>query len=231
MTDKPIRVLIADDHEVLSSGLRMLLESEGLEVVGLATSGREAVDRTLELQPDVVLLDLAMDEMDGLAALTVIRYHRPEVGVIMLTSHSEPEYSARARALGADAFLSKGVDLELLVDTLAAVVEGNRSAYKEVLRPSSSPLDSFGFSNHEPGGHEVETLTEKEALILDLIARGYENKAILDLLCITRNTLKTHLSHIYDKLGVKDRTQAAIWALTNGNGRGNESEGTHPTGT
>ncbi len=231
MAKKPIRVLIADDHDVLSTGLRMLLESEGLEVLGVASTGREAVDMTLEKSPDVILLDLAMDEMDGLAALTVIRYHRPEVGVIMLTSHSEPEYSARARALGANAFLSKGVDLELLVDTLVAAAGGNRPAYQEVLSPASQSLDSFGFSTHEADGQAIEALTEKEALILDLIARGYENKAILDLLCITRNTLKTHLSHIYDKLGVNDRTQAAIWALTNGNGQEPDEKGKPPIRT
>ncbi len=216
MRGSRLQVLIADDHEVLSSGLRMLLESEGLEVVGVAHSGRGAIEMTLNQNPDAVLLDLAMADMDGLATLTVIRYHRPEVRVIILTSHSEPEYSARAQALGAAAYLSKGVELDLLVETITDSVEGEQSEYREVLRPTSSPTKPGGFSNSRTQPLAVDELTEKEALILDLIARGYDTRQILELLCITRNTLKTHLTRIYDKLGVKDRTQAAIWALTNG---------------
>ncbi len=214
--DGRIRVLIADDHGVITQALRLYLEQAELDVVGTVATGRQAVEATLGLRPDVVLLDIAMPDMDGLAALSVIKYLCAETHVVMLSSYSKPGYMTRAVELGASGFFSKGAEPKEITEAIHELASGG------CIPQRPHPL-------HEPAapripGHvdigwdafAVDEVTDQEIRILKLIAQGHNNNSIVEKLCISRNTLKTHMRNIYEKLGVSDRTQAAIWAIRHG---------------
>ncbi len=214
MIQAPIRVLIADDHGVVREGLRALLTGAGLDVVGEAATGREALALAEQLRPQVVLLDIRMPDMDGLQALVAIKAALPETAVLMLTTYANPEYLARAVSLGAAGYLSKEVDPQRIPQAVRAVAGGETVIEREVLlaalQESAAP---------RPAADEhVPSLTEAEERVLRLIARGLSNDAIAEALSVSRNTVKTHVRHIFEKLGVSDRTQAAIWALRHGLG-------------
>jgi DNA-binding NarL/FixJ family response regulator len=213
---RPLRLVIADDHAVIRKAFEVVLQNGGLEVVGAVASGKQAIAAALELKPDIVLLDVVMPDMDGLAAVSVIRYHEPGIRIFMLTSHTERSYLSRAIELGADGFLSKGIEPETLISILRgeSVEEAERSdPGMEHLQAPSQVDATFDAPLHTDSWQE---LTEQEALILTLLTMGYENSGIADQLSISPNTLKTHLRNIYDKLGVSSRTQAVIWAFQNG---------------
>ncbi|GAB3679461.1 response regulator transcription factor [Actinocorallia lasiicapitis] len=195
MTDTKIRVLIADDHPVVRQGLRAFLGVQpDLEVVGDASDGAEAVALAQELRPDVVLLDLRMPGMDGLTAL-------PKLGgarVLILTSVTSSNVLPAIRA-GAAGFLYKDIDPQALVQAIRSVHEGNVIlAPGALLDPAQSPL------------------TERETDVLVELAKGRANKEIARELGISEKTIKTHVSHLLVKLGVQDRTQAALYAIRNG---------------
>lgn len=213
MNTQAIRVLIADDHQVVGEGLSLVLERGGIEVVAAALTGRQAVDMAIGLSPDVVLLDVLMPDMDGLAALAVIKYMRPEIPVLMLTFHTRQEHIDRARALGADGFLSKDIGPEELAKSIRTAVGLEDQDSEESWYDLVAPSVHTG-SNGSDG--EDDELTDQEGRILGMMAKGLRNEMIADQLSISRNTLKTHLRHIYSKIGVSDRTQAAIWALRKG---------------
>jgi DNA-binding NarL/FixJ family response regulator len=211
-----IRVLLADDHAIISEAFNLILENAGFEVVGTATTGEEAVNLAQELEPDILLLDVVMPEMDGLAALAIIRYMRPEMLIFMLTSYSDKLYLARAGELGANGFFSKSVDPDEIIDVLFEAVEDGASFFsppspEEPRRPTQP-----GFPRPEEQRDLGVDLTDQEMLILSLLALGYDNKGITEQLHISINTLKTHLRNIYEKIEVNDRTQAVIWAIRNG---------------
>jgi DNA-binding NarL/FixJ family response regulator len=214
------RVVIADDHELFRQVLTLTLEEAGMEVVYAASNGRQAVEAVLECKPDAVLLDIVMPEMDGLAALAIIKYLTPETPVILITALAEPLYLARAGELGADGYFSKGVKREELVSTIRSVIAGESTG--AALRHSGDPqppsIPGFAFPKGESKPAKQHDLTDQESLILSLIAMGLDNQAIMDKLHISKNTLKTHTRNIFSKLDVSDRTQAAIWALQNGFG-------------
>ncbi len=213
---KPIRVLIADDHGVVREGLRSLLSRAGLEVVGSAATGREAVDLAQRLRPDVVLLDIRMPDMDGLQALIAIKESLPTTSVIILTTYTNLEYLARAVALGAAGYLSKEVDPDRIPPAVRAVVAGETIIDRSLLQAALSiPLHLTG-DKPQPAMAPAHNLTEQEVRVLRLIAEGMSNDAIAEALSISRNTVKTHVRHIFEKLGVSDRTQAAIWAMRHG---------------
>lgn len=214
--DENIRVLIADDHILVRQAFRLILERAGMEVVGAVSTGRQAVESVVSLDPEVVLLDIAMPDMDGLAALTVIKYLRPHIRAFILTSHVDQSYSARALQLGASGFISKGIDPESLVEALRAGTPERPAHFKRLSLSEPQPPSLLAVSEPDQKALEVEDLTDQEALILTLLSIGYSNEAIMEYLCVSRNTLKTHLRNIYTKLGVSDRTQAAIWAVRNG---------------
>jgi NarL family two-component system response regulator LiaR len=212
------RVVIADDHELFRQILQLTLEEAGMEVAGIAATGRQAIDAVMEHKPDLLLLDIVMPEMDGLAALSVLNYMVPELPIIIITAAVDPLYMARAGELGAAGYYSKGVEASDLISDIQAILSGEKSRIssqksKDPLPPS---MPGFVFPKEEPHSPEGEDLTEQEGLILSLIAMGFDNQAIMDKLHITKNTLKTHTRNIFSKLGVSDRTQAAIWALQNG---------------
>jgi DNA-binding NarL/FixJ family response regulator len=218
--DQKPRVLIADDHDLFRQILTLSLEEAGVEVIATASTGRQAVDLTLEHKPDCLLLDIAMPEMDGLAALSIIKYQSPDTPVIMVTAMADPLYLARAGELGAEGFFSKGVSADELVDTIRALVSGKRhtgSFIRTMDPPAPSVPGSHGRQEEAlvPAAHD---LTNQESLVLSLVAMGLNNPAIENKLHISKNTVKTHMRNIFSKLGVSDRTQAAVWALHNGYG-------------
>jgi DNA-binding NarL/FixJ family response regulator len=218
MQTKKFRALIADDHEVVSMAYRLLLEKAGIEVVGVVSTGRQAVDAALKLEPDVVLLDIVMPDMDGLAALSVIKYLRPEIHLFVLTSHGEKEYMARAVELGASAFFSKSVSPDKLIESIKAVLAGSEvPAHGPHADPPQAPTIP-GLAFAMPDQPPKDNLTDQEKLIITLLSMGCNTKDITDQLVVSRNTLKSHLRHIYRKIDVSDRTQAAIWAIRNGYG-------------
>jgi DNA-binding NarL/FixJ family response regulator len=214
------RVLIADDHELFRQILTLSLEEAGMEVIAMASTGRQAVEATLEHNPDCVLMDIAMPEMDGLAALSIIKYQSPNTPVIMVTALADPLYMARAGELGAEGFFSKGVSAEELVETIQTLVSGERrpGSFVRTMEPAAPSVAGNNSSQEEALPVAAHDLTNQESLVLSLVAMGLTNPAIEDKLHISKNTVKTHMRNIFSKLGVSDRTQAAVWALHNGYG-------------
>jgi len=215
----PIRVLIADDHGVVREGLRSLLEGEGFEVVGEAATGQQAITLTGQLQPDVVLLDIRMPDVDGLQALARIKAAHPHISVIMLTTYANPGYLARAVNLGAAGYLSKEVDPDRIPIAVRAAARGDHLLDRELLRTAlTSVADNTPVDPQEPVSLPVGTLTEREIEVLRLIVNGLSNELIAQTLSVSVPTVKTHVRHIFEKLGVSDRTQAAVWAVRHGIG-------------
>lgn len=212
MNQKPIRILIADDHGVVRAGLQGLLNDAGFEIVAAVATGREAVTLASRLHPDVVLLDIRMPDMDGLQALAAIKAQLPTLSVIMLTTYANPEYLTRALALGAAGYLLKESDPEEIPGIVRAVAQGDKVIDQDILQAvvAAPAVPEAGIKAL------IEDLTEQEWRVLKLIAEGLNNDAIAELLSISRNTVKTHVRHIFEKLAVSDRTQAAIWALRHG---------------
>ncbi len=206
-----IRVIIADDHGVVRAGLRGLLTAAGLDVVGEASTGREALMLARTLHPDVVLLDVRMPEMDGLQALTAIKSELPATSVVMLTVYASTEYLSRAIAAGAAGYLLKDAEPEEIVRVVRAAAQGDRVIDATLLH---SVLEHTPVI--EGDALQQADLTQQELRVLKLIALGLNNDAIAETLVVSRNTVKTHVRHIFEKLGVSDRTQAAVWAVRNG---------------
>jgi len=203
-TDKAIRILIADDHDVVRRGLRAFLDlASGLDVVGEAVNGREAVHFAHRLRPDVVLMDLAMPELDGIAATEVIHRELPNTCVVVLTSLLEDESRVRALRAGAVGYLLKDTSLPDLRQAINAAVAGQAQI---------SPKAAARLVRKVLAPERPETLSQREAEGLQLLARGSANKEIGRDLSIAEKTVKSHVSSILDKLGVQSRTLAALYA-------------------
>jgi DNA-binding NarL/FixJ family response regulator len=212
MTTGVIRVLIADDHPVVRQGLRTFLGvQDDIEVVGEAADGAEAVQLTESLAPDVVLLDLKMPGVDGQTALEELRARGLSARVLVLTSVAESSHVLPAVRAGAVGYLYKDVDPQALVQAIRAVRDGNvlfaPEAAAVVLGGDTSP------ANPPPG---LADLTEREREVLMEIARGHSNREIARALVVSEKTVKTHVSNVLMKLGVADRTQAALFAVRHG---------------
>lgn len=213
MTD-PITVLIADDHGVVREGLRAMLEREGLRVVGEARTGREAIALVDTLSPKVVLLDIRMPDLDGLQALAAIKSKHPETSVIMLTSHADPGYLARAVAHGAAGFLSKDIDPERIPSAVRAAASGDHLLDPKLLHAAlASATAETPAAVDADDSLPRDLLTEAEMRVLRLVAEGLANEEIAAALNLSVNTIKTHVRHIFEKINVSDRTQAALWAV------------------
>jgi DNA-binding NarL/FixJ family response regulator len=207
-----IKILIADDHPVVREGLMAMLSREAdFNVVGEAKDGVEAVNKTKELSPDVILMDLRMPEMDGVEAMRQIRPAMPDVKFIILTTYSDDDYIFSGIEAGARAYLLKDAPREDLFKAIRSVYRG-----ESLIQPvvASKLLDRFSqLSRRTPSGEE---LSERELEVLCLMAKGAANKEISAELNIAQSTVKTHITNIFQKLGVNDRTEAVTQALKKG---------------
>jgi DNA-binding NarL/FixJ family response regulator len=207
----PVKVMIVDDHAIVREGLTMLLTEEAdLDVVGEASDGREALARIPQLQPDVVLMDLAMPEMDGIAATALIRKEYPDCQVLVLTSFAEDQHVPDAIQAGAVGYLLKDVLKVDLLRAIRAAARGEPTLHPEAQRQLMQQMAAPALPNL------LEALTEREMDVLRLIARGNSNKEISTNLHLTEGTVKGYVSAILGKLQVADRTQAALYAVKHG---------------
>lgn len=203
-----IRVLIADDHSVVRKGLRTFLGlSPDLEIVGEASDGQEVVRLAHDLRPDVVLMDLKMPKMDGIAATEAIRKDLPDTEVIALTSILEDESVVGAVRAGAIGYLLKDTEADELCRAIKAAAAG---------QVQLSPQAAARLMREVRTPENPETLTERENDVLRLLARGFSNKEIAQELGLSQKTIKIHVSNILGKLGVASRTQAALYAIRTG---------------
>jgi NarL family two-component system response regulator LiaR len=208
-----IRVLIVDDHEVVREGLRTFLElQEGLEVVGEAGDGEEAVKEARRLAPDVILMDLVMPKLDGVGAMQALRHRVPDARVIVLTSFLEDDRLLPAIEAGAAGYLLKNVQPSELARAIRAAARGEAI----IDPPAAARLVRALTKNSTQRAAEPERLTRREQEVLELIAGGRSNKRIALELGISEKTVKTHVGHVLGKLGVSDRTQAALKAVRDG---------------
>jgi len=212
-TCRPLRVLIADDHKLIRLGLRMVLERDGLDVVGEAATGRQAVDMAKELSPDVVVVDIVMPDMDGFQALAAIRASVPAASIIMITAYTRPDFMARAIALGAGGYITKDDEPSSIPRAIRAVAEGEAIVNRKILQMALREIADSARSRPQTDALDRPSLTPQQLKVLSLIAEGMDNAAIASALSVSRNTVKTHVREIFLKLGVSDRTQAAIRAL------------------
>jgi NarL family two-component system response regulator LiaR len=200
-----IRILIVDDHSVVRQGLQMFLTLDPeLEIVGEAANGVEALHSARQLKPDVVLMDLLMPEMDGVAATEAIRRELPDTEVIALTSVLEDRAIFDAIRVGAIGYLLKDTEADKLCEAIKAAAAG---------QVRLSPQVAARLMREVRAPESPEALTERETEVLRALARGLSNKEIAVALFITEKTIKTHVSNILSKLGVPSRTRAALYAL------------------
>jgi DNA-binding NarL/FixJ family response regulator len=185
-----------------------MLEETEFEVVGEASSGREALDVVDGVDPKLVLLDIRMAGGDGLDALTALKQRHPRTSIVMLTTYDNPTYMARAIAGGAAGYLLKGVERDDLLSALRKVSSGEMLLSQDALTRSLRGISEAGAES----GDLIDPLTEREMEVLRLLATGLSNRDIGSILFIAESTVKTHVEHIIGKLGVSDRVQAAVWA-------------------
>ena len=206
-----IRILIADDHEVVRSGLKSLVDGTDIKVVVEASTGEEAIAAVDMHELDVVLLDIRMDEGDGLTALGRIKLDHPDLPILMLSTYDNPNYVARAVALGANGYLLKGSSRERLIEAIQKSAKGESAWAREELRRVTGALSTPRLAA------DIEVpLTKRESEVLRQLAFGLTNKEIAQALGISYETVKEHVQHILRKVGVTDRTQAAVWAVRKG---------------
>lgn len=212
-----IRLLVCDDHAMFRQGLRSILETEsGFRVIGEAATGREAVRYALETKPDVILMDIQMPELDGVAATTTILEENPDAQVIILTMYRQDHYVFEAIKAGARGYLLKDADAGDLVTAIRRVHEGETLLSPEM---AASVLEEFAkLRERMPDSHvhTLSQLTDREAAILRLLAHGASNQEIAEHLNVSEKTVRNRLSEIFSKLRINNRTQAALYALREG---------------
>lgn len=210
-----LRLVIADDEDLVRSGIRMIVEQQpDMQVVGEATNGNEAVRQVRSHNPDVLLMDVRMPELDGIQAAGRITRDAPSTRILMLTTFDKDRYLYDAMTAGASGFLLKSAPPERLVHAIRVVAAGDALLAPELTRRL---LDEFT-RRPPPGQHlpALENLTERETEILRLIATGLTNQDIAKSLHVSVSTVKTHINHLFRKLDIRDRTQAAIAAYESG---------------
>lgn len=218
-----IKVALVDDQAMVRVGLRMILESEDdIEVCGEASDGSEAVELVRQHQPDVVLMDIRMPGVDGLAATRDVLAAFPDTRVVILTTFDDDEYLYGALRSGASGFLLKSADGDTLVNAVRVVAAGEALLAPEVTR---RVIERFATGDlaapaapaqAEPSPEAIGDLSDREVEVLQLMARGLSNQEIAKELFVSNTTVKTHVSHILTKLGVRDRVQAVVEAYESG---------------
>ena len=207
-----ITLLIADDHEVVREGVAHLLKNSDIQIVGEATNGNEAVELTLERNPDVVLMDIRMPDSDGLSALEKIRKALPNMPVVMLSTYDNPTYVARSVALGASDYILKDLTRQDLIDAIRRAAGGEQPSEDSVIQRVSNAMSRRRVREQDS---EVP-LTNRELQVLRHVALGLSNREIGQSLGISVETVKEHVQNILRKIDATDRTQAAVWAVRKG---------------
>ncbi|MGA9856858.1 MAG: response regulator transcription factor [Solirubrobacteraceae bacterium] len=221
MTGPAISVLVVDDHAVVREGLRTFLElQDGIEVVGEAADGAQAVARAAELAPDVILMDLVMPGLDGIGAMRELRRTAPASRVIVLTSFLDDERLMPALTAGAAGYLLKDVEPAELARAVRRACAGEALIDPTVAARLLDTLSEGEGRSAAPAADLAAALTPREGEVLELVALGYSNKRIARELGVAEKTVKTHIGHLLAKLGVADRTQAALLAVQLGVARG-----------
>ncbi|MEV5873572.1 response regulator transcription factor [Streptomyces sp. NPDC052101] len=212
-----IRVLIADDQQMVRQGFTVLLNTQpGIEVIGQAVDGLDAIAQTAELMPDVVLMDIRMPELGGIEATRRITVDHPVVKVLVLTTFDLDEYVYEALRAGASGFLLKDASAEKLAEAVRVVAAGDALLAPGITRRLIAEFSRLDGRGRAPLKQRVGDLTERETEVLALIAQGLSNAEIADRLVVAEQTVKTHVGRILVKLGLRDRTQAAVFAYESG---------------
>ncbi|MFF1440656.1 response regulator [Streptomyces sp. NPDC058295] len=216
-TGGTIRVLIADDQEMVRQGFTVLLNAHpGIEVVGQAVHGLDAVAKVDELAPDVVLMDIRMPELGGIEATHRITLAHPHIKVLVLTTFDLDEYVYDALRAGASGFLLKDASADRLAEAVRVVAAGDALLAPVITRKLIAEFSRLDGKPRAPLKERVGDLTERETEVLTLIAQGLSNAEIADHLFVAEQTVKTHVGRILVKLGLRDRTQAAVFAYESG---------------
>lgn len=206
-----IRILIADDHSMVREGLKQLVELEDdIIVVAQAGNGSEAIEKIIEYKPDVVLLDINMPEMNGLEVLSYLNQNDISANVLILTIHNEIEYLYKAVEIGVKGYVLKDSESDVLIRAIRSVYQG-----ETYIQPNMASLLFKKMNNEESMSAQNTRLTKREIEVLKLITEGLLNKEIAHRLCISEKTVKNHVSNIFKKIEVSDRTQAAVFAIKN----------------
>jgi two-component system, NarL family, nitrate/nitrite response regulator NarL len=214
-----IRIIIADDHPIVRDGLKkLLLLEDDFEVVGEAGDGREVLDRVQELDPDVLLLDLRMPNLDGLSALQALQQTNKRTRVIVLTASEDKNEFVQAMKLGCSGIVLKQTAPDLIVKSIRKVHAGeiwlDSHTTAAVMRQFQTGTEASGTSQGK--GRERSPLSAREREIVALVAQGYKNKEMAEKMFISEQTVKNHLHNIFDKLGVSDRLELALYAIHKG---------------
>ena len=206
-----IKIMIADDHSMIREGLKSLLELEGdIQVVAEAEDGVDCLEKLKICTPDVLLLDINMPRKNGLEVLQTLKSSKSKVKILVLTVHNEVEYLMKAVDIGVDGYISKDSESAELKKAIFSIVEG-----ENYIQPSLIPaLNSKMIEKNRDEG-KIESLTKRELEVLKLLAVGMYNKEVAEKLNISERTVKNHVSNIFKKIEVTDRTQAAVFAIRN----------------
>lgn len=206
-----VKIMIADDHSLIREGLKNLLELEGdIEVVAEAEDGMQCLDKLEYITPDVLLLDINMPKKNGLEVLRVLKDRKSKVKVLVLTVHNETEYLMKAVDIGIDGYVLKDSESSELKKAIFAIVDG-----ETYIQPSLIPALNSKMIEKDKDGAKIDLLTRRELEVLKLLAVGMYNKEVAEKLDISERTVKNHVSNIFKKIEVTDRTQAAVFAIRN----------------
>jgi DNA-binding NarL/FixJ family response regulator len=217
MTSSPIRVVIADDQQMVRQGFSVLLNTKpDIDVIGQAVDGLDAVAKVAELAPDVVLMDIRMPELGGIEATRRITTASPHIKVLVLTTFDLDEYVYEALRAGASGFLLKDASADQLAEAVRVVAAGDALLAPGITRRLIVEFSRLDGRPRAPLKERVGDLTERETEVLALIAQGLSNAEIADRLVVAEQTVKTHVGRILVKLGLRDRTQAAVFAYESG---------------
>jgi DNA-binding NarL/FixJ family response regulator len=215
---QPMRVLLVDDHPLFKEGLRNLLAARGIEVVGTARDGYEALDRARQLHPDVILMDIKMPRCDGLTATRLIKTEIPEVAIVMLTTSDDDDSLFEAIKSGASGYLLKSLDADRFFELLSGVAMGEPALSPELAARILGEFARPRNPSHPaaPAGDDPDHLTERQKEVLQYVVRGTSYREIATALSISERTIKYHMSEILQKLHLQNKSQVIAYALRTG---------------
>ena len=203
--------MVIDDHEIIRSGIRKMIAGSEIQLIAESNSGENVLAGISQYHPDVILLDVRLEDGDGLSALGRVKIERPQIPVLMLSTFDNPTYVARSVALGASGYLLKNSSRDTILEAIRKVAAGENAWTREELRRVTGALATPRLSA------DIEVpLTQRESEVLEQVALGLTNKEIALALGISYETVKEHVQHILRKVGVNDRTQVAVWAVRKG---------------